>query len=141
MKREVIMTFEWEDITDELLEKVVCFSYKITGGGFEFTGQPDFLHAVTENGQEYVFGLDECPQANYEYEILDRLLGKCPVGLSDHEIAKWRCDRLFKKKQTGEVGKWRWEDSLYGTYLSEMITTTEFIPNGKKNGKKIARTR
>lgn len=67
------MTFEWEDITDELLEKVVCFSFDRSSG----LGGPGSLIAITENGQEYFIGL-YCTWVK-ENEILNRFLGDSPI--------------------------------------------------------------
>lgn len=84
------MTFEWEEITDEVLEKVVCFTFRTSSG----MGGPGALIAITENGQEYFIGLPDCRRAD-EFEIIDRFLGERPVTSSEelertHEIGKWR---------------------------------------------------
>ena len=46
------MTFEWEDITDEVREKIVVIHYFLpsTDGFIEVTPQ---ITAITEDGQEY----------------------------------------------------------------------------------------
>lgn len=82
------MTFEWEDINDELLEKVVCFSFCRSSG----MGDAGYLSAVTESGQEYFIGLDKCTWKK-EIELFYRFLGERPSAdelEGNHEIGKWR---------------------------------------------------
>lgn len=66
------MTFELEDITEELAQKVIFVQYIHSSG----LGGVGSITAVTEEGQEYYFGLHECESSEKELEILKRFLGE-----------------------------------------------------------------
>lgn len=66
------MTFEWEDINDEVREKLVFVSFRRNTG----LGEYGAVIAITKNGQEYMVGLEGCADRQKEDEILERFLGE-----------------------------------------------------------------
>ncbi len=87
------MTFEWEDITEDVLERVVLVQYipYSTNGFIDDAGS---LTAITEEGQEYKIGFEEISW-NRAIEIRDLFLGELPKTSFDgtkitYEMRKWR---------------------------------------------------
>lgn len=87
------MTFEWEDITDEILENVVLVQYypNSTDGFVEGAGK---LTAITKEGRSYTIGFEKT-STKREVEILKLFLGELPktdfVGTKFIcETEKWR---------------------------------------------------
>lgn len=66
------MTFELEDVTEELAQKVIFVQYTLSSG----LGGVGSITAITEDGQEYYLGLHECESREKELEVLNRFLGK-----------------------------------------------------------------
>lgn len=112
------MTFEWEDITDEFLEKIVCFSFSRSSG----QGDPGMLEAVTENGQEYLIGL-YCTREK-ETEIRNRFLGY----YSDTNYAEL--------KRTHEIGKWYCTEFLFRTIFIRKDCYDMIYPEWEKQRKR-----
>lgn len=128
------MTFEWEDITDEVLEKVVYVKYtpNPTSGFADYAGS---LTAITENGQEYKIGFEEASR-NREVEILKLFLGELPQTHLDcanpsHEMRKWRYRRtyffgnIFIRKDLFDRVISEWEKQLE----HNIVTVTEVAKN------------
>lgn len=90
------MTFEWEDITDEVLKKVVLVQYypNPTSGFADCAGS---ITAITEDGQEYKAGFERTSR-NKEVEILKLFWGELPKTSFDGA------------KFTIETEKWRWTE-------------------------------
>lgn len=92
------MIFEWEDITDEVLEKVVLVQYlpTSTSGFIDSAGS---LRAITEEGREYLIGFDKTSW-DRQTEILELFLGELPkISFNDakvtYELEKWQHAKLW----------------------------------------------
>ena len=65
------MTFEWEDITDEVREKIVLLDW------FHSTGfGQGCVIALTEDGKEYFSGFEECSKCVDERKVVEFILGE-----------------------------------------------------------------
>ena len=60
------LTFDLNDITDEVLKKVVFVAYR----------EYDMVTAITEEGQEYLFEFAEFAPWKAEHMVLERFLGE-----------------------------------------------------------------
>ncbi|MBD5129529.1 MAG: hypothetical protein HDT43_06350 [Ruminococcaceae bacterium] len=108
------MTFEWEDITDELLEKVVCFSVNWTIG----MGEPGDFEAITENGQIYYAELNSRSNSPKAIKLPNRFLGVHPNTSYEEQ----------------EIGKWRWVDAKYARIYIRKDQYDRIYPEIEKLG-------
>ena len=113
------MTFEWEDITDELLEKIVCFS--VSRFPSLMSELEDSFEAVAENGQVYRATLYSFSKAN----------GLPKLFLGEHPDTSYE-----EQERTHEIGQWRWIDAEYARIYIRKDQYDRIYPEIEKLGER-----
>lgn len=101
----VILTFEWEDITDEILDKVVYVEFKRSD-----TLLPGCVNAITEEGREYVAQAFDCDKEDDLRELflggnieLDVRYAVTEDTKNFRAMGKWLYKRVYTRRAALQI--------------------------------------